>query len=203
MIEYPKIESLYNRDEKTHRFNVGEFRRPEFEYLYNNDWVATEKVDGTNVRLGWDGERVTIAGRTDRAQMHPTLTARLLEMFPVDKFDGMDSLTLYGEGYGAKIQKGGGNYKADGVDFALFDVRCDGWWLRRVDVVDVAHKLNIQVVPIVLRCSLHRIGVLVAEGVESLWGDFPAEGVVCKPAVEMNRRDGKRVIVKIKTKDFA
>ncbi len=203
MIEYPKIESLYNRDEKTHRFNVGEFRRPEFEYLYNNDWVATEKVDGTNVRLGWDGERVTIAGRTDRAQMHPTLTARLLEMFPVDKFDGMDSLTLYGEGYGAKIQKGGGNYISDGVDFVLFDVRCGDWWLRRDDVVDVAWKLDIRVVPVQYDGALCDIERMVAHRFQSVWGLFAAEGVVCKPVVEMNRRDGRRVIVKIKTKDFA
>ena len=44
------------------------------------------------------------------------LAANLGEVFP----DG--AAVLYGEGYGAKIQKGGGNYRAD-QDFVLFDVR--------------------------------------------------------------------------------
>ena len=61
MIEYPKIESLYDRDETTHRFKIGEFRCPEFEYLYENMWSATEKVDGTNIRVDWNGIDVTLA----------------------------------------------------------------------------------------------------------------------------------------------
>ena len=203
MIEYPKIESLYMRDEKTHRFRLGDFRRPEFEYLYNNPWTATEKVDGTNIRIGWDGESVEIAGRTDRAQIPVFLLEHLNGMFTPTRFSGMDPMTLYGEGYGAKIQKGGGNYKADGVDFVLFDVRCGDWWLREIDVQDVSEKLCIQTVPAMYSGGLDGIEGMVFNGFESYWGEFPAEGVVCKPAVEMNTRAGARIIVKLKTKDFA
>ena len=203
MREYPKIESLYMRNEKTHRFRLGDFRCPEFEYLYTNDWTATEKVDGTNIRIGWDGESVEIAGRTDRAQMPVFLFERLATLFQPIRFGSMDPLTLYGEGYGAKIQKGGGNYIADGVDFVLFDVRCGDWWLRQGDVIDVAEKLGIKQTPTHMGGDLDGIEKLVANGFESAWGEFPAEGVVCKPAVEMNTRSGARIIVKLKTKDFA
>ena len=203
MIGYPKIESLYMRDEKTHRFKLGDFRCPEFEYLYRNDWTATEKVDGINIRVGWDGESVKIAGRADRTQIPVFLLERLNDMFTPSRFGSMDPLTLYGEGYGARIQKGGVNYIEGGVDFVLFDVRCGDWWLQEIDVLDVAGKLNnIQKVPIRRIEGLDRIEEMVATGFDSHWGKFPAEGVVCKPAVEMNTRGGQRIIVKMKTKDF-
>jgi len=41
-----------------------------------------------------------------------------------------------------KIQKGGGNYIADGVDFVLFDVWINGIWLERENVEDIAEKLS-------------------------------------------------------------
>jgi len=50
MKEYHKIETLLDRDEK---FKViqGKWRLPEFEYLQDNQWMFTEKVDGTNIRI--------------------------------------------------------------------------------------------------------------------------------------------------------
>lgn len=57
MIEYPKIETLFDRDEVTHKVIVGKWRLPEFEYLQNNNWSFTEKIDGTNVRVMWDKEK--------------------------------------------------------------------------------------------------------------------------------------------------
>ena len=75
---------------------------------------------------------------------------RLSEIFTpanLKKFD--EPITFYGEGYGAKIQKGGGNYNPDGVDFVLFDVRCGDFWLKRENVRDVANKLGIEDVPVV------------------------------------------------------
>lgn len=54
MKTYPKIPSVFVRDEKTHKFIDGQFRCPEFEYLQDNLWLWTEKVDGTNIRVIWD-----------------------------------------------------------------------------------------------------------------------------------------------------
>jgi len=61
----------------------------------------------------------------------------------------MPSLCLYGEGYGAKIQKGGGNYITDGASFILFDVVVGGTWLERSNVIDIAAKLHILSVPLI------------------------------------------------------
>ena len=36
------------------------FSKPEFEYLAKSIWVGTEKIDGTNIRIGWDGEKAEL-----------------------------------------------------------------------------------------------------------------------------------------------
>ena len=207
---YQKIQTVFKRDTTDKgRIMEGRYSLPEFEYLKDNKWVWTEKVDGTNIRVDWVrnvGRK--FEGRTDSAQIPVQLIHRLEELFPLEKLDDAiktedaDFLTLYGEGYGAKIQKGGGNYKSDGVDFVLFDVLVGGWWLKRRDVEVVAHVLGIGVVPIVGTGTLSQAVDVVREGMSSVWGDFTAEGLVMKPSVELRTRAGQRIITKIKCKDF-
>src|SRR5438128_9167439 len=111
MEEYHKIQSLYLRDpgDKHKTFLMGQYTTAAFEYLADNPWLWTEKIDGTNVRIGWNGISVRIGGKTDDAQMPIYLIERLQEMFPPEKMAGCFSgdtqdlqVTLYGEGYGAK-----------------------------------------------------------------------------------------------------
>ncbi len=219
MSEYHKIQTVYMRDPATkHRTLLeGQFSLPEFEYLKDRPWNWTEKIDGTNVRVecGFGRETVTFKGRTDDAQLPATLFEhlrktfapdRLVEVFPLGEGeDGDPNVVLYGEGYGAKIQKGGGNYLPDRCGFILFDVRVGEWWLKRDAVEDVAAKLGIPVVPVVGKGSL-------LEAVEVVRGGFmsptagarmPAEGLVMRPAVELFGRNGQRIIAKIKHRDFA
>lgn len=190
------------------RIIEGSFATPELEYLAPCDWEFTEKVDGTNVRVIWDGEKVEFHGRTDNAQMPVFLYRRLEEMFRTPEMTAKLSAQfagaaiLYGEGFGAKIQKGGGNYKPDGVDFVLFDVLVGSWWLKSEDVTDVGFKLDIQQVPIIGRGSLGYACAMVQHGIRSQWGDFAAEGLVLRPLVPLFSRKGERIITKIKTRDY-
>ncbi|MBC8180250.1 hypothetical protein H8E88_03915 [candidate division KSB1 bacterium] len=208
MKEYHKIQTVYKRDPETRHKTLieGDFSLPEFEFLQYNEWVFTEKVDGTNVRVMFNGESITFGGKTDRAQIHANLMNRLNEKFSakIDDFKeifGETNVCLYGEGYGAKIQKGGGKYRQD-QDFVLFDVIVDEWWLRRRDVDDVAKKLGIDIVPIIGSGTLHDMVKMAKQGFNSIWGDFIAEGIVARPATELKCRNGDRVITKIKYKDF-
>jgi hypothetical protein len=114
-------------------------------------------------------------------------------------FDG--DACLYGEGYGAKIQKGGGNYRP-GQDFVLFDVRVGDYWIQREDVEDVAANLGIDVVPIIGEGTLHDAVEWAKRGIPSMWGAFEAEGIVARPKVELKTRNGHRIITKIKCRDF-
>jgi len=119
----------------------------------SNYFTNSILVHNTNIRIMWDGQVVRFGGKTDNAQISSFLYDRLTEKFAIQtKFGGIfgsNSVCLYGEGYGAKIQKGGGNYISDGVDFVLFDVKVGDWWLQREDVEDVAKKFNLDVVPII------------------------------------------------------
>ena len=43
---------------------------------------------------------------------------------------------------------------------------------------------------------------MARKGFDSIWGAFKAEGIVARPTVELRTRSGKRIITKIKHKDF-
>ena len=208
MKEYHKIVTAYKRDPDNNFRTLleGQYALPEFEYLAYNDWVWTEKVDGTNIRIMFDGEKVTFGGKTDRAQIY----APLIEVLQAKFYSGAMAnifkdypVCLYGEGFGAKIQKGGGNYIANGVDFVLFDVWVNGVWLERINVEDIANKLEIAIVPIVDVGTLYSAIDLTKCGFWSAWGDFTAEGLIMKPKTELQSRTGNRIITKIKHKDFS
>ena len=92
MKEYHKIQSVFKRDPDNHHktFLMGQYSIPEFEYLQNNEWEWTEKIDGTNIRVMWDAGTLcgglTFGGKTERAQIPSPLVNKLNELFPVDLF---------------------------------------------------------------------------------------------------------------------
>jgi len=207
MKTYHKIQTLFKRDPETNfkTLLLYQYSLPEFEYLKDNIWTFTEKVDGTNIRIiiHPDGS-VEFRGKTDRAQIPAGLTKRLTELFPpngklAEQFP--DGGCLYGEGYGAKIQKGGGNYSPT-QEFVLFDVRVGVCWLERFNIEKVAKALGIDIVPIISVGTLTDMLSEVRCGPTSAWGNFKAEGIVARPKVELFNRNNKRIITKLKCKDF-
>jgi len=205
---YHKIQTVYKRDpdNKFKTLLEGQYSLPVFEFLADAKWVFTEKVDGTNIRVMLDDGELSFAGKTDAAQMPQPLLARLQSLFDVDQlrqvFDGCSQVCLYGEGYGAKIQKAGNLY-GETQDFVLFDVKVGELWLERSSVEDIAQKLNLDVVPIVGEGTLHDMVGRCRVGMKSLWGDFQSEGLIARPKVEIRDRLGSRVITKLKTIDFS
>lgn len=211
--EYHKIQSVFHRDPETknRRFLMGEWSDPAFEFLQDRLWIWTEKVDGANIRVHWDGEKVHFNGRTDNSQMPSRLVSYLRETFTEERFRelGFDPMCLHGEGFGAGIQKGGGNYMLT-QRFVLFDVSvpekqggCESMFLERKNALSVASSLAIPIVPIVGRGTISEAIEYVKSKPESQWGSFTAEGIVLRPEVELRTRRGDRVITKLKVKDFA
>jgi hypothetical protein len=207
MKEYHKIDTVFKRDPATHfkRLLLGDYAQEAFSYLANNEWVFTEKVDGTNIRVIVNDGDMTFGGKTNDAQIPAPLVKKLQELFlpHVAMLNEMfpDGGCLYGEGYGAKIQKGGGNYRPD-QDFVLFDIKVGDWWLQRPAIEEIATKLSISIVPIIGRGTLTNMINMAQAGFNSAWGNFIAEGIVARPAVELKTRNGNRIITKIKYKDF-
>lgn len=212
MRKYEKIETIYERDiNGSKKLIFGNFRDETVRYLQDNDWIWTEKVDGTNIRIYWDGHRVSFGGRTDNAQIPAPLMTRLEELFGGEANEelfeqafGEREVILFGEGYGKKIQKVGSAYLSDRVDFILFDVLIGDNYQSRTDVERTASMFNIEVVPIVGIGPLRQAVALMRTHPNSLvaHGRCEMEGLVCRPAIEMRNRCGERVIVKIKWADM-
>lgn len=206
MKQYHKIQTVFFRDPQTSYKTLldGQFAKPEFEYLQHNIWEFTEKVDGTNIRVAWDGTRVFFAGKTDHAEIPAFLSAKLHTLFPLEKFQELElpPLCLYGEGYGAKIQKGH-TYIPDNVDFILFDVLIQDYWLERQNVEDIGHKLQIAVVPQIGEGTLWDGIKLIQQGFSSQLRALPPEGLVMRPKYGLVTRRGERIITKLKRKDFS
>lgn len=207
MHEYHKIDGLFKRDEVTKRLLDGVYRNPAVEYLADNEWVFTEKIDGTNICVHWDGHRVKFGGRTERSSIPATLVTVLEDMFGgevneqiFEQHFGNKDVTLYGEGYGAKIQTGG-NYRPD-QSFILFDVNVNGIWLKRENVEEIARYFGVDVVPVILRGTIKEAIDYVKSRPDSTIGMAKMEGLVGRPTLELLTANGNRLIVKIKVRDF-
>lgn len=230
--EYVKINAPWKRDKK------GKFREewstPELEFLQDNDWLWRAKIDGTNIRIiinrDEDGTLAAwFGGRTDRAETPQPLIRRLIHIFDdPNRRKAMDecfnylksdeTIVLYGEGFGAGINKGG-DYGP--VDFILFDITVEGQWLKQEAVEDIADRLDIQCVPIVGFGTINEAASMIdqmAHGVPTgnvkfgsgwkehrdMWPDKEPEGIVLAPRYGANLfdRKGNRILTKLKLKDY-
>ena len=278
--QYPKIDSLYERDEDF-KVDTTKIRRPEFSIP--REWLVTEKIHGCNIRVSLEltpicacGDNnvcsdctkrewvMRFNGRKENSQMPTNLIAYLQDTFTLDGlkslwrckksceqcggvgeqpvsnnsltgYKGMIQcpnlepypITLYGEGYGGGIQKGGSEYtsktKGGAVSFRLFDVLVGETWLRRDDVEDVAMNLNIRTVPLLLvpdyaspggvvgstRPVLSNVVDFVHSGIKSIVAQeegtegHQAEGIVAFTEEPLYNNRGQRLQFKLKTADFA
>lgn len=228
-MEYPKIETLFNRFPKGHphafRVDESQVRLPEFENI--KKWFITEKVDGTNVRIIYDPNGidrfipVVYKGRTEKAQLHPNLMKHLEETYTEEKLknafyklEEKSYAVIFAEGYGPKIQKGG-NYRSD-ISTRVFDVfiydeenALGGWWLEPLDVGKIVDILEVEYVPILPISTMERAVEYVKEGSPSVVAtaesgniDYQKEGIVARTQPLLFNKKGDRIIWKLKTKDF-
>ena len=210
MKKYEKIETVFERDTMgTKKLKYGCYRNNAVKYTAGNEWQWTEKVDGTNVRVHWDGHKVSFGGRTDNANLPVPLMERLYELFSnnaaeelFEQLFGEKDVILFGEGYGKKIQAVGSKYIPDGVDFILFDVCVNDTYLDREEVENIALAFRISVVPVVLVGTINDAINYVMTKPKSTIGTAPMEGLVGRPAVELKDKNGNRLIVKVKVCDF-
>ncbi len=229
-MKYPKIQTLFKRD-KDNKFVImpGQYSDPIFEHY--DRWTVSEKIHGMNIRVFYDiyedgSHLVRFGGRTDAAQIPVFLYDKLHKLFTAEGLREVFGkkneagnylpvkLILFGEGFGARIQKGGGNYISDGVGFALFDIYIfesnenrhnRGWWMTRSTVFDVANKLNISQAPEgdliytkqeIIDMVKNKRKSLIAES------DHIAEGIVARADPPIQFRDGNPVMFKLKVEDY-
>ncbi len=209
-MKYPKINTLWKRDEND-KFNIieGNFSCPEFEAI--NKWDITEKIDGTNIKILYNGSEPIFGGRNENSQVPTFLLEYLQKTFNKDKLasvfpEAKNGILLYGEGYGNKIQDSGKQYRKENCSFALFDALIDGWWLERDNVKDVAQKLGIEIVPSIgIMTTQEAIDLVRAKNNKSQISEdkeLVAEGIVARSHPLMLFRDGKPIMWKLKVRDY-
>jgi hypothetical protein len=202
---YGKTPNVYFRDHETKRLVYSQYATPELEYLKDCEWVWTEKIDGMNLGVTCIDGRLKIFGRNGQSQPPEFLMTALepkfqqaLRMWPSfeDKI-----VYLFGEGFGAKIQKRGALYSPEN-HFALFAININGKWLSNESVLRLSEVLNLSTVPQVGIGTLREAVDFASKGFHSTFGDFPAEGIVCRPKINILDGRGGRIICKIQSKDF-
>lgn len=208
--EYHKIDTLFKRDnDGTKKLIIGEYRSPAVEWAKDCLWLFTEKVDGTNVRVHWNGHRVSFGGRTDAANMPGPLMDELGRIFGgesnaqiFEQLFGDKEATIYGEGYGGSIQKGS-SYRAT-QSFIAFDVMVGEWFLDRESASEIVKAFGCGIVPLVLSGSIMDGVNYVLDAPKSIVaeGDRIMEGIIGVPSTRVLDGRGKRMIVKIKGEDF-
>jgi len=195
------------------RYAVKEYESPLFTSLLFAQWEVTEKIDGTNIRIGWDGkETVTFTGRENKNSRLPgpeTGVPQLLEStFTVDRFLAGEHphqpMVIFCEAFGPKIGKYGHLY-GDQPALAVLDVLAGSWWLQRDTMTNVAAMFGLQLPPLLdAKASLAEASDLVQSGLRSQFGreEFWAEGIVARPALGVLDRSGRPIRVKIKNDYF-
>lgn len=217
MYKYNKMKTLFIRDE---HFKVTDKVSCK-EFLNINKWLVTEKVDGTNIRIIYRPKQteeyrnnpatLEIKGKQEKSDMPSYLLRVLNRMFDLEKFmeifpDVTKGVCLYGEGYGAKIRSGG-SYNI-GHSFRLFDVWLDGWWLEWDNVENIAKKLGIKTVPVIMETTLEEAVELVKRktlsevALEEAVNYHVAEGIVARAYPMVLFRNGTPVKWKLKVKDY-
>jgi ATP-dependent RNA circularization protein (DNA/RNA ligase family) len=217
MMEYPKIQTIWKRDEGTKKKLImeGQYSKPEISNI--KQWYITEKIDGANVRVEYTSipqSSVTFSGRTDNSQLPSFLfdylknkfTPELMaQVFPFNETDPEPPyIILFGEGYGKKIQKDGENYKPDGVGFILFDIYINDWWLEQDKVREIAIKLGIDVVPDVGVMTIDEAVAYLKTKPKSKISqrEMIAEGIVARSHPLVLYRNGTPIMWKLKVKDY-
>ena len=205
--EYQKIGNVFKFDEKFR--NIVGLNEP-YETLKDLIWQGTEKIDGTNIRVHWDGHDIEFAGHTDKSQIPSKLNEYLTKLFLTPEMEyifeqvfGESEAYVFGEGFGGGIQQGGGNYVENGTDvgFIVFDVNIGGYDLNRANVTDVANKLGLPSVPVCFEGTLDQAKAWVAEHHMSTLngGKHEMEGLVLVPR-DVQLYNNKHQLIKCKCK---
>lgn len=199
MTPYGKTPNIWARDPRTHKLIDNQWVDPTLIYLRDLFWRFTEKVDGTNIRLIYDRGALNIRGRSDNATVPRGVVDWMETALNLGRFQtafGEKTVCFYGEGCGPGIQSVGLRY-GDQQHVRIFAIKIGHIWLERITVEEICETLDL---PIVRVCGY---GTLL-DGVETIRTGKTEnmEGLIAEPAIPLLKRDGSRIIVKLKNKDL-
>ena len=157
------------------------------------DVVLTEKIHGTNCRVGVvEGE--LMAGSMEVRRKQPENLAANTYWYPLSipvvaaLLDDLGArhkqVILFGEVYGSRVQNLDYGHKKD-VGFAAFDLMVDGKYLDYDDFAAACTAHGVPIVPLLYRGPFSiSVTRQHASGNTTLNGGHIREGVVIRPAIE-------------------
>lgn len=194
--------------------------------------IVSDNEDEIVVGVGFD---VYYKGKTDNANLPKLLEQFMKETYPpsvilsalglkecisTEEFGeyGWNDLTdipamytIYGEGYGVKIQGCGGNYLKDSNKVIGFDVKVTSRSGKEIYLLNenrdaIMNNMNMPIVPTIGYFTIKEAIEFVQKGFKSRVAEsnpeFLAEGLVCKTPNGLLDRQGNRIVFKVKTCDW-
>jgi RNA ligase (TIGR02306 family) len=182
-------------------------------FVPGEEVVVTEKIHGTNARIGWvEGKLLAGSHGLQRKRPAPEDTATNTYWFPstlepvrnlLDELRQRHSVAiLYGEVYGRGVQSL--HYgRRDGLGFAVFDLYVGEHYLDYDDFAALCEQHGVATVPVLERgpFSLSRVAEL-SRGQTTLADQHIREGVVVRPIAERFDPQVGRAILKYLSDDY-
>lgn len=207
---FQKIYAPFGRKEPNDRMvdvNTPSSQTPWVPHLKGLVFKASEKIDGTSVGIVWDGERISFIGHTEKSQFAPRYAEYLKSRFQTSEFEskveeyfGEKNVILYGEGISKDYNV---HYGFPEGEFILYDIQSQNtgnFWDRQY-VMEAAEKLGFKY-PWETDMTIDEAIEFVKTRPQSkLDPSVKMEGLVLRAPIEL-ASNGKRVITKIKVKDF-
>lgn len=191
-MSYMKIENLYkNKD-----------------ILLFQECYAMEKIHGTSTHISYDQSKPSLhffAGGAKHASFielfnEAELRTKFTEM-------GITKCTVFGEGYGGKLQGMSKTYGPN-LKFIAFEVKIDNTWLSVPKAESIVKYLGLEFVhyvkiPTTLEAIKEQGYIDSVQAVRNGMGEgHMREGVVLRPLEEFTKNNGNRIIVKFKRDEF-
>ena len=187
--------------------HISNLYRPEAQaVLLFREVYAMEKVHGTSAHVAWKAGLSLHAG----GAKHENFAALFDQVDLTDRFKtlGHDSVTVYGEAYGGKLQGMRATYGPE-LRFIAFEVRIGDTWLAVPNAEDVAHKLGLEFVPYsrvpatIDSLDAERDAPSALAWRRDIAEPRPREGIVIRPLAEFTDSRGERIIAKHKRAEFS
>jgi len=164
-------------------------------------------LDGENGRIYWNGEQALWSGKTNKfvpqKEYYDFIESHFLEERFEEVFGRDKEVYIFGEFMGPKVQ--GNELGLKEKIFIIYDIQIGNIWLEENSIREIADKFQVTTCYDYLedkQCSCDQktlddwIGS-VAGGEFNKW-----EGVVIEPVGQLRDRSGKRIICKVKNKDY-
>jgi RNA ligase (TIGR02306 family) len=202
---FPKYTDIENMRSYPHVFHEGE------------QVVATEKIHGTNVRVGAvveDGKVLTMAGSRQLRRAEPggmdylrnpywfPLSIKgVQELLSTALAHGAKQVIVFGETFGSRIQSY--DYGMNALGFRAFDIMIDGEWLNPDVFATLCETNGVATVPVIYRGPFSIDAIRdVSNGKSLVGGTHGREGVVVRPIMERFNPTIGRTILKYVGDDY-